>query len=75
MDKSAIYFGGVTTEVQQTILQILGFSQGSMPFRYLRVPLSTKKILIVQYQPLIDKIMGGYRVGPLGFYLMLARSN
>lgn len=44
--------------MQLNILQELGFSQGSMPFRYLGVPLSTKRVTILQCQPLIDKIMG-----------------
>lgn len=58
IDTSSIYFGGVSLDMQQAIRQELGFSQGTMPFRYLRVPLSTKRVTIVQCQPLIDKIMG-----------------
>ena len=34
------------------------FSKGELPFRYLGVPLSSKKLSISQCQPLIDKIMG-----------------
>ncbi|WMV45433.1 hypothetical protein MTR67_038818 [Solanum verrucosum] len=56
-DKSSIYFGGVPTNVQSEILHELGFSQGYLPFNYLGVPLSTKRVSILQYQPLIDKIM------------------
>ncbi|KAF3645514.1 hypothetical protein FXO38_19607 [Capsicum annuum] len=57
-EKSSIYFGGVPKKVQTEVLQSLKFVQGSLPFRYLGVPLSTKKVSILQYQPLIDKIMG-----------------
>ncbi|WMV37355.1 hypothetical protein MTR67_030740 [Solanum verrucosum] len=56
-DKSSIYFGGAPTSIQNEILHDLGFSQGYLPFRYLGVPLSTKRVSILQYQPLIDKIM------------------
>ncbi|WMV07687.1 hypothetical protein MTR67_001072 [Solanum verrucosum] len=44
-------------DTQVEILQKLGFSQGLLPFKYLGVPLSTKRVSILQYQPLIDKIM------------------
>jgi len=56
-DKSSIYFGGVPTSIQNETLHDLGFSQRYLPFRYLGVPLSTKRVSILQYQPLIDKIM------------------
>ncbi|KAK4726976.1 hypothetical protein R3W88_031893 [Solanum pinnatisectum] len=56
--KSCVYFGGVSEEIQQKILQHTGFSKGDLPFRYLGVPLSSKKLSISQCQPLIDKIMG-----------------
>ncbi|WMV50192.1 hypothetical protein MTR67_043577 [Solanum verrucosum] len=56
-DKSSVYFGGVPTSIQNDILHDIRFSQGYLPFRYLGVPLSTKRVSILQYQPLIDKIM------------------
>ncbi|XP_060200597.1 uncharacterized protein LOC132628856 [Lycium barbarum] len=56
--KSSIYFGGVDMITQQTVLDKLQFSKGSLPFRYLRVPLSTKRLSVMQCMPLIDKIMG-----------------
>ncbi|WMV31056.1 hypothetical protein MTR67_024441 [Solanum verrucosum] len=54
--KSSVYFGGVTKEEQDKILQILGFSYGELPFKYLGVPLATKKISLIQWQPLLDRI-------------------
>ncbi|XP_049366604.1 uncharacterized protein LOC125831456 [Solanum verrucosum] len=54
--KSSVYFGGVTREEQDKILQILGFSYGELPFKYLGVPLATKKISLIQWQPLLDRI-------------------
>ncbi|XP_060183073.1 uncharacterized protein LOC132613029 [Lycium barbarum] len=66
VDKSCIYFGGVSTEVQSQILHELNFVKGDLPFRYLGAPSSTKRITIVQCKPLtivqckplIDKILG-----------------
>ncbi|XP_019256471.1 PREDICTED: uncharacterized protein LOC109234884 [Nicotiana attenuata] len=55
--KSSIYYGGVSLEVQQEIQQNLGYSQGSPPFRYLGITLDTKKLSVMQWEPLIDKIV------------------
>ncbi|KAF3675337.1 hypothetical protein FXO37_05924 [Capsicum annuum] len=55
--KSVVYFGGVTDEVKVQIQQNLGFSYDSLPFKYLGVPLSTKKLSILQWQPLINQIV------------------
>lgn len=56
-DKSSIQFGGVPHDIQAEILQELGFAQGQMTFNYLGVPLPIKKVAIVQYQLLIEKLM------------------
>ncbi|XP_019264507.1 PREDICTED: uncharacterized protein LOC109242131 [Nicotiana attenuata] len=58
MGKSSVYFGGVNQVVKQQILNYLGFVQGELPFKYLGVPLSSKKIALIQWQPLIDRITG-----------------
>nr|XP_009631241.1 uncharacterized protein LOC104121050 [Nicotiana tomentosiformis]XP_016498566.1 PREDICTED: uncharacterized protein LOC107817282 [Nicotiana tabacum] len=55
--KSFIYYGGVSLEVKHDIQQKLGCSQGSLPFRYLGIPLDTKNLSVMQWQPLVDKIM------------------
>ena len=44
-------------EVKQQIIQQLGYTMEELPFKYLGVPLSTKKMNIIQWYPLIDKIM------------------
>ncbi|WMV10436.1 hypothetical protein MTR67_003821 [Solanum verrucosum] len=44
MNKSSIYFGGVPEHVKLNILQQSGFGYGEFPFKYLGVPLSTKKL-------------------------------
>ncbi|XP_019237628.1 PREDICTED: uncharacterized protein LOC109217809 [Nicotiana attenuata] len=56
LSKSEAYFGGVPLVDKQQILQMLGLSNGELPFKYLGVPLSTKKLSIMQWQPLIDKM-------------------
>lgn len=55
--KSCIYFGGVSEEVKDEILRVSGMSEGVLPFRYLGVPLSTQKLSVMQWQPLIQKIL------------------
>ncbi|XP_070031557.1 uncharacterized protein [Nicotiana tomentosiformis] len=56
LGKSSVYFGGVKQDVKKRILDHLGFEQDSLPFKYLGIPLSTKKIALIQWQPLIEKI-------------------
>nr|XP_016476233.1 PREDICTED: uncharacterized protein LOC107797822 [Nicotiana tabacum] len=56
LNKSEAYFEGVPTEDRQQILQLLGLSTGELPFKYLGVPLSTKKLSVLQWQPLLDKM-------------------
>ncbi|XP_070014627.1 uncharacterized protein LOC142174643 [Nicotiana tabacum] len=53
--KSSIYYGGVNLEVKHNIHQKQGYSQGSLPFRYLGIPLDTKKLFVMQWKPLINK--------------------
>lgn len=43
-EKSAVYFGNVTEEMQTRMLQVTGFKKGSFPFRYLGVPSTSKRV-------------------------------
>ncbi|XP_021729481.1 uncharacterized protein LOC110696493 [Chenopodium quinoa] len=54
--KSEVYFRGVSTELQNTLLESLGMFAGAIPFKYLGVPLSSKKLTIQQCKPLVNKI-------------------
>ncbi|XP_049405161.1 uncharacterized protein LOC125868574 [Solanum stenotomum] len=54
--KSSIYVVRVTQEVKNDILTLLGFDEGTLPFKYLGVPLSTNKLTIQQCLPLVEKI-------------------
>nr|XP_009605605.1 uncharacterized protein LOC104100140 [Nicotiana tomentosiformis] len=55
--KSSIYYRGVSNELKHEIQQALAYSQGVLPFKYLGISLDTKKQSILQWQPLIDKIV------------------
>lgn len=59
-DKSSLYFGGVTTSEQDSILQALielGFTKCTLPFKYVGIPLTSKKTMITQYKPFLDKML------------------
>ncbi|XP_060170357.1 uncharacterized protein LOC132601275 [Lycium barbarum] len=56
LGKSSVYFGGTKQEVQDSILSLLGYSCGELPFKFLEVPLYTKKLTMVRWLPLIEKI-------------------
>ncbi|XP_028216534.1 uncharacterized protein LOC114398549 [Glycine soja] len=55
--KSRIYFGGVDNGTKAEILQKTLFAEGSLPFKYFGVPLTTKRLSIDHYMMLIDKIV------------------
>lgn len=46
LNKSSVYFGGVDTIEEALILQQLGYVKGDLPFRYLGVSLTTKKMKV-----------------------------
>ncbi|XP_019227163.1 PREDICTED: uncharacterized protein LOC109208497 [Nicotiana attenuata] len=55
-DKSSFYLAGISNGQKQDILQELGYSEGTLPFKYLGVPLASKKLSIIQCWPLVEKI-------------------
>ncbi|XP_058223104.1 uncharacterized protein LOC131332819 [Rhododendron vialii] len=54
--KSSIFFSRVSVGVKETILQELGFQEGSLPVRYLGVPLLSTKLKAIDCQRLVDSI-------------------
>ncbi|XP_070010474.1 uncharacterized protein [Nicotiana sylvestris] len=56
-DKSSVYIAGVSIWKKEEILQELGFPEGNLPFKYLGVPLDSKKLSIAQCWPLVEKII------------------
>ncbi|KAH0636256.1 hypothetical protein KY289_036171 [Solanum tuberosum] len=53
-EKSSIFMSGVKPELKQTILETLGYVEGEIPFKYLGVHVSSKKLTIGQCLPLVE---------------------
>ncbi|GAU38712.1 hypothetical protein TSUD_396400 [Trifolium subterraneum] len=56
--KCCIFFGGVDQCTLDDIKRITRFEEGKLPFRYLGIPMTSKKLAIHHYMGLIDKIVG-----------------
>lgn len=54
--KSAIYLVGVNHATQLQLAHIVNFSLGNLPFRYLGVPLTSKRLSIRDCDQLVDKM-------------------
>lgn len=54
--KSNIFCGGIDAEMKTNLANITQFSPGSFPFTYLGVPISSQKLKICEFAPLLDKI-------------------
>ncbi|XP_059294598.1 uncharacterized protein LOC132047591 [Lycium ferocissimum] len=57
LNKSSIHMGGVSSDQKELIIQQCGYVKGDLPFKYLGIPLATKKLSVLQWQTLIDKIV------------------
>ncbi|XP_074318546.1 uncharacterized protein LOC141655359 [Silene latifolia] len=56
VEKTSIYFGGVSPVVISAIKQETWYSEGSFPFRYLGLPLNTSRLIENMFDSLITKI-------------------
>ncbi|XP_060182277.1 uncharacterized protein LOC132611938 [Lycium barbarum] len=56
-DKSSFYLAGTLDNLKQTILEELGYSEGTIPFKYLGVPVAAKKLSILQCWSLVERII------------------
>ncbi|XP_058752434.1 uncharacterized protein LOC131625604 [Vicia villosa] len=56
--KCRLYCAGVEKEMKQDILRATGFPEGQLPFKYLGVPVTGKKLDTHHYMLLIDRIVG-----------------
>ncbi|XP_074309059.1 uncharacterized protein LOC141643690 [Silene latifolia] len=56
-EKSDIYLNGVDQEVENNILRTTGFRKGSLPFKYLGVCISHKRISRIDCNILVDKMI------------------
>ena len=55
--KSGIFLAGVNDNVKNDLLNITGFCLGSLPMKYLGVPLISTRLSHCDCQPLLDKIL------------------
>lgn len=55
MSKSALYQAGRTQPTLQEKAHVLGIPLEQLPIRYLGLPLTTKSMTRLDYEPLIDK--------------------
>ena len=56
LDKSHIIFGGDCDHIQQECLNITGFSEGHLPFKHLRMPITSSKLSKIECRLLTEKI-------------------
>lgn len=56
--KCSTYFGVMDENTKDDIKNATGFKEVNLPFRYLGVPLTSKRLSIHHYDYLIDKIVG-----------------
>lgn len=51
----------VKPQVKASIFSQLNFAEGALPFNYLGVPLFSKKLIVAQCMPLVEKIAARVR--------------
>ncbi|KAL5146890.1 putative ribonuclease H protein [Glycine soja] len=56
--KCSLLCAGIDAVTKREILEVSGFQEGQLPFKYLGVPVTSKKLSTIHYSPLIDKIVG-----------------
>nr|GEU96335.1 hypothetical protein [Tanacetum cinerariifolium] len=56
MEKSSVYFGNVPNSIKCKILMVMPFKKGSIPVRYLGVPLMARKLYIKSCEVRIDNV-------------------
>lgn len=56
MEKSSIYICGIQDSVARELSEIMHMPIGELPFKYLMVPLTSKKLSYAQSKPLVEKI-------------------
>ncbi|XP_074271216.1 uncharacterized protein LOC141595142 [Silene latifolia] len=55
-EKSDIYFKGVQGSLMNDIMQVSGLRKGDLPFKYLGVPISSKKLSMNEGMQLTDRV-------------------
>lgn len=62
--KSSMYLPMVSDRMKDMLLEIIGFQQGFIPFRYLDIPLAMEKLHMSNYGVLIDVIVLKFTLWP-----------
>lgn len=63
--KLNLYMAGIGPQMkEQQLLGIIGYQEGIMPFRYLGVPLASKRLRIANYTILIESLMKKIKAWP-----------
>lgn len=55
--KCKVFFGNVSEDVKKRIQHTTKFTEGCLPFKYIGIPLTSRKLHINHYMPLIDKVL------------------
>ncbi|KAG5586296.1 hypothetical protein H5410_046730 [Solanum commersonii] len=55
--KSSFYFDGINEQIQESLLLQFGFTLGELPFKYPGIHLSTNKMPVGKWDPLIVRIV------------------
>ncbi|CAK8572209.1 unnamed protein product [Lathyrus sativus] len=55
--KSRVYFSNVSANVKYDILQLTSYQEGTFPFRYLGIQVTSKRLAIIHYMPLLDRLL------------------
>ncbi|CAK8572589.1 unnamed protein product [Lathyrus sativus] len=56
-NKCKLYYGGLDIVSREKLKDLSGFQAGTLPFKYLGIPVSSKKLTINHFLPLVDKIV------------------
>ncbi|XP_074298838.1 uncharacterized protein LOC141629792 [Silene latifolia] len=59
--KSEVYYNGVTSELKNDIQQATGFVEGSLPFRYLGVPIQAGRLTKLECNALVERMVNRIR--------------
>lgn len=60
ISKTELYHSGLTV-AETNDISAYGFTAGSLPVRYLGLPLMSRKLRIAEYEPLINKLLARFR--------------
>lgn len=61
--KCRIFTCGIESDEEEKILEVAGFEKGSLPFKYLEVPLDSRRFTVDRCSPLIEKITSKINIG------------